>query len=167
MFVSLQNVPKNLDNLRKYENLQMRISTKPCYKLLKSIYDDRISPKYPRKHRKFAKMWKPETANVRKNGKKLKLRKTTKQCYELLKRIYDDRISPKCRRKLARKFAKNQNLKIQIFTKPYQLFSVAHNYFLLMFLIIKSIYDDRIPQKCPKKLRQFAKIWKSTNANIY
>ena len=79
MIVSLQNVTKNLENLRKKENLKMRVSTKPCYKL----------------------------------------------------------------------------------------FSVVHNYFLWMFLIIERIYDDRIPPKCPQKLRKFAKIWKTENVNIY
>ena len=62
MIVSLQNVPKNLENLRKYENLQMQISTKPCYKLFsvvhnyfvwmfpinERIYDDRISKMSPK-----------------------------------------------------------------------------------------------------------------------
>ena len=32
-----KNFPKNLENLRKKENLKMRISTKPCYKPLSVV----------------------------------------------------------------------------------------------------------------------------------
>ena len=61
-----------------------------------------------------------------------------------------------------------ENLKMRISTKPfYKIFSVVHNYFLWMFLIIERIYDDRISSKCPLKLRKFAKIWKTENVNIY
>ena len=63
MIVSLQNVSENLEKLREKENLKMRISTKPFYKLfsvvqnyflsmflfIERIYDDRISPACPRK----------------------------------------------------------------------------------------------------------------------
>ena len=57
---------------------------------------------------------------------------------------------------------------MRISTKPfYKLFSVVHNYFLWMFQIIERIYDDRIPPKCPQKLRKFAKIGKPENVNIY
>ena len=49
----------------------------------------------------------------------------------------------------------------------YKLFSVVHNYFLWMFQIIERIYDDRIPPKCPQKLRKIAKKGKPENANIY
>ena len=78
MIVSLQNVPENLENLRKKENLKMGISTKPCYKLfsvvhnyflwmcliIERIYDDRIPPKCPQKLRKFARKGKPENVNI-------------------------------------------------------------------------------------------------------
>ena len=73
MIVSLQNVPENLEKLREKENLEMRISTKPFYKLfsvvhnyflwmcliIERIYDDRIS-KCPQKLRKIARKGKPE-----------------------------------------------------------------------------------------------------------
>ena len=153
-----------LIKLAKMENLKIWISTKPCYKLLsvvhnyflwmyiiiQRIYDDRISPKCHWKLIKLAKM------------ENLKMWISTKPCYKLLsvvhnyflwmyiiiERIYDDRISPKCHWKL-RKIAKKENLKMQIYTKPfYKLFSVVHNYFLWMCLIIERIYDDRIPPKC-------------------
>ena len=78
MIVSAQNIPKNLENLRKKENLKMRISTKPCYKIfnvvhnyflwmfliIERIYDDGIPPKCPRKLRKIAKKRKPGNANM-------------------------------------------------------------------------------------------------------
>ena len=63
---------------------------------------------------------------------------------------------------------KTWNLKMRISTKSfYKLFSVVHNYFLWMFLIIERKYVDRIPPKCPKKLRKIAKKGKPENANIY
>ena len=76
--VSLHNVPENLEKLRKKENLKMRISTKPFYKLfsvvhnyflwmfqiIERVYNDRISPKCFRKLRKIAKKGKPENANI-------------------------------------------------------------------------------------------------------
>ena len=78
MIVSAQNVPKNLENLRKNEYLEMRISTKPFYKLssvvhsyfqwmfliIERIYDDRIYSKCSQKLRKFAGKGKPENANI-------------------------------------------------------------------------------------------------------
>ena len=78
MIVSLQNVSENLEKLREKENLKMRISTKPFYKLfsvaqnyflsmflfIERIYDDRISPKCPRKLRKFSDNGKPENVNI-------------------------------------------------------------------------------------------------------
>ena len=58
-------------------------------------------------------------------------------------------------------------LEMRISTKPfYKLFSVVDNYFLWMFLIIERICDDRIPPKCPQKLRKCAKNDKTENANI-
>ena len=62
MIVSLQNVSENLEKLREKENLKMRISTKPFYKLfsvvqnyflsmfliIERIYDDRIPLKCPK-----------------------------------------------------------------------------------------------------------------------
>ena len=39
MIVSLENVPKNLENLRKTWNLKMRISTKSFYKLSSLVYN--------------------------------------------------------------------------------------------------------------------------------
>ena len=86
MIVSLQNVPENLENLRKYEKPKMWISTNPCYKSTKSFY---------------------------------------------------------------------------------KIFSVVHSYFQWMFLVIDRIYDDRIPPKCPQKLRKCAKNIKTENANIH
>ena len=183
MIVSLQNVPENLEKLREKENLEMRISTKPFYKLfsvvhnyflwmcliIERIYDDRISPNVPK-----------NLENLREK-ENLKMRISTKPFYKLfsvvhnyflwmfliIERIYDDRISPKCPRKL-RKFAKKENLKMRISTKPcYKLFSVVHNYFLWMCLIIERIYDDRISPKCPRKLRKFAIKGKPENVNIY
>ena len=38
MIVSLENVPKNLENLREMENLKMRISTNPFYKLFSVVH---------------------------------------------------------------------------------------------------------------------------------
>ena len=189
--------------------------------IIERIYDDRIPPKCPQKLRKFAKNLKPENANIyqviyklfsvvhhyllwmfliierkyvdripskcpqklRKCAKneKLKMRISTKPFYKLfsvvhnyfqwmflvIDRIYDDRIPSKCPQKL-RKCAKNEKLKMRISTKPfYKLFSVVHSYFEWMFLVIDRIYDDRIPAKCPQKLRKFAKNLKPENANIY
>ena len=122
MIVSLENVPKNLENSRRTWNLKMRISTKPFYKLfsvvrsyfqwmflvIDRIYDDRIPAKCHQKLRKCAK------------SEKLKTRISTKPFYKLFsvvhnnfqwmclisERIYDDRIPRKCSQKL-RKFAKN------------------------------------------------------------
>ena len=58
---------------------------------------------------------------------------------------------------------------MRISTKPfYKLFSVVHNNFQWMFLVIDRIYDDRIPPKCPQRLRKYAKnkkklkMWIST-----
>ena len=52
-------------------------------------------------------------------------------------------------------------------TKPYsKLFNVVQNNILSTFQIIANIYDDRIRQKCPQKLRKFAKISKPENANL-
>ena len=127
MIVSLQNVTKNLENLRKKENLKTGVSTKPCYKLFSVVHNYFI--------------W---------------------MCL-IIERIYDDRIASKCPQKL-RKFAKIWKLKMWISTNPcYKRFSVVHNYFLWMSLIIERIYDDRIPPKCPQKLRKFVekrKTWK-------
>ena len=151
----------------------MWISTKPCYKLfsvvhnyflwmfqiIERIYDDRISPKCPRKLRKIAKK------------ENLKMWISTKPFYKLfsvvhnyflwmfqiIERIYDDRISPKCPRKL-RKIARKGNLEMRISTKPfYKLFSVVHNYFLWMCLIIERIYDDRISPNVPENLEKLRK----------
>ena len=122
MIVSLQNVPKNLENWRKYENLKMRISTKPSYKLLSVA------------HNYF--LW----------------------MYIIIEKIYDDRISPKCPENLE-KLREKENLEMRISTKPfYKLVSVVHNYFLWMYLIIERIYDDRISPKCAQKLRKLAKM---------
>ena len=131
MIVSLQNVPENLEKLRKKENLKMQISTKPFYKLFSVV------------HNYF--LW---------------------MCL-IIERIYDDRIPPKCHQKL-RKLAKMENLKMWISTKPcYKLLSVVHNYFVWMYIIIERIYDDRIPPKYPQKLIKLAKKGKPENANIY
>ena len=66
------------------------------------------------------------------------------------------------------KFREKENLEMGISTKRfYKLFSVVHNYFLWMCLIIGRIYDDRIPLKCPQKLWKFADNGKPENANIY
>ena len=183
MIVSLQNVPENVENLQIMGNLKMWISTKPCYKLfsvvdnyilrmfqlIARIYDDRISPKCPRKLRKFAKK------------ENLKMRICNKPCYKLfsvvhncflwmcliIERIYDDRIPPKCHQKLG-KWREKENLKMRISTKPcYKLFSVVHNYILWMFQLIARMYDDRISPKCPRKLRKFADNGKPENVNIY
>ena len=62
------------------------------------------------------------------------------------------------------KLREKEYLEMRIYTK---LFSVVQNDFLWMFLIIERIYDDRISSKCPRKLRKFAKIWKTENVNIY
>ena len=78
MIVSLQHVPKNLENVQIMGHLKMWISTKPCYKLfsvvhnyflwmfqiMERIYDDRISRKRPRKLRKIVEKGKPENANI-------------------------------------------------------------------------------------------------------
>ena len=56
------------------------------------------------------------------------------------------------------KLREMENLEMGTSTKRfYKLFSVVHNYFLWMFLIIERIYDDRISPKCPRKLRKIAK----------
>ena len=66
------------------------------------------------------------------------------------------------------KLREKEYLEMRISTKPfYKRFSVVHNYFLWMFLIIERIYDDRISSKCPRKLIKFPKIWKTENVNIY
>ena len=66
------------------------------------------------------------------------------------------------------KLRKKEIPKMRISTKPfYKLFSVVHNYFLWMFLIIERIYDDRIPPKCLQKHRKFVDDGKPENANIY
>ena len=131
MIVSLQNVPKNLENLRKTWNLKMRISTKSFYKLFSVV------------HNYF--LW----------------------MFLIIERKYVDRIPPKCPQKL-RKLRKMKNLKMRISTKPfYKLFSVVHNYFLSMFLFIERIYDDRISPKCIRKLRKITRKGKPENANIY
>ena len=85
------------------------------------------------------------------------------ECVLIIERIYDDRIPPKCPQKLRKFVEKKENLKMGISTKPfYKLFSVVHNYFLWMCLIIERIYDDRIASKCPQKLRNLRKMktWK-------
>ena len=138
MIVSLENVPKNLENLREKVNLKMRISTNPFYKLfsvvhsyfqwmflvIDRIYDDRIPPKCPQCPQKLRKCAK----NV-----KLKMRISTKPFYKLFsvvhnnfqwmclisERIYDDRIPRKCSR-----------------------------------ICDERICDDRIPPKCHQKLRK-------------
>ena len=85
----------------------------------------------------------------------------------IIERIYDDRIAPNIPKNLEY-LRKKENLKTRISTKPfYKLFSVVHNYFLWMFLIIERIYDDRISPKCPRKLRKIVKKGKPETANIY
>ena len=78
MIVSLQNVPENLEKLWKKENMKMRISTKPFYKLfivvhnyflwmfniIERIYDDRIPSKCHQKLIKIARKGKPGNANI-------------------------------------------------------------------------------------------------------
>ena len=117
--------------------------------------------------------WNNENPKNLENAKNLKPenRISTKSCYKLfsvvhhyllwmfliIERKYVDRIPSKCPQKL-RKCAKNEKLKMRISTKPfYKLFSVVHSYFQWMFLVIDRIYDDRIPAKCPQKLRKCAK----------
>ena len=39
MMVSLEDVTENLENLREKENLKMRISTKPFYKLFSVVHN--------------------------------------------------------------------------------------------------------------------------------
>ena len=81
----------------------------------------------------------------------------------MIERIYDDRIGPNVPKNLSN-LPKKENLKTRIYTKPcYNLFSVVHNYFLWMCLIIERMYDDRIPPKCPQKLKKICenmKTWK-------
>ena len=162
----------------------MRISTKPFYKLfsvvhnyilwmfhiIERIYNDRISPNVPEN---LEKLWKKEN---------LKMRISTKPFYKLfsvvhnyflwmcliIERASDDRIPPKCPQKLRKIVKEGKPQKMRISTKPfYKLFSVVHNYFLWMFLIIERIYDDRIPSKCHQKLRTISRKGKPGNANIY
>ena len=184
MIVSLENVPKNLENLREMENLKMRISTKPFYKLfsvvhnnfqwmflvIDRIYDDRIPPKCPQKLRKCAKNgknWKCEYPLNHSTNFSVWFTTTFNECVLVSERIYDDRIPLKCPQKL-RKCAKNGKMKMRISTKPfYKLFSVVHNNFQWMCRISERIYDDRIPRKCSQKLRKFAGKGKPENANIY
>ena len=78
MIVSLQNVPKNLEKLRKKENMKSEYLLNhsinfsvwftttfyECFYIIERIYDDRISPKCPRKLRKIVKKGKPENANI-------------------------------------------------------------------------------------------------------
>ena len=73
---------------------------------------------------------------------------------------------PKCSQKLKKICRNGKPENANIYQTFYKLFSVVHNYFLGMFLIIERIYDDRIPPKCPQKLRKFAD-GKPENANIY
>ena len=66
------------------------------------------------------------------------------------------------------KLREKENLKMRISTKPfYKLFSVVHNYFLWMFLIIERIYDDRIPPKCPQNLENLQMMWNLKMWDIY
>ena len=175
----LENVPKNLENLRKTWNLKMRISTQSFYKLfcvvhnyllwmfliIERKYVDRIPPKCPKKLRKMCE-----------KKENLKMRISTERFYKLfsvvhnyflsmflfIERIYDDRYMmivslQNASDNLEKLREKEENLKKPISTKPfYKLFSTVHNYFLWMFLIIERIYDDRIHPKCPQKLRKCA-----------
>ena len=121
MIVSLENVPKNLENLRKTWNLKMRISTKSFYKLFSVV------------HNYF--LW----------------------MFLIIERKYVDRIPPKCPKKL-RKCAKNEKLKMRISTKPfYKLFSVVHSYFQWMFLVIDRNMMIVSLQNVIQKLRKCAK----------
>ena len=135
MIVSLENVPKNLENLRKTWNLKMLISTKSFYKLFSVV------------HNYF--LW----------------------MFLIIERKYVDRIPPKCPKKL-RKIAKkrkkgkpeNANIYQVIFTNFSVWFTTT---FLSMFLSIERIYDDRISPKCIRKLRKITRKGKPENANIY
>ena len=187
MIVSLENVPKNLENLRKTWNLKMLISTKSFYKLFSVVhnyflwmfliierkYVDRIPPKCPKKLRKIAKKrkkGKPENANIYQVilqtfqcGSQLLFY----QCFYPL-RGYMMIVSLQNVSENLEKLREKENLKMPISTKPfYKLFSVVHNNFQWMCLISERIYDDRIPRKCSQKLRKFAKNLKPENANIH
>ena len=92
MIVCLENVPKNLENLREKKNLKMRIYTNPFYKLfcvvhsyfqcmfevIDRICDDRIPLKCPQKLSKCAK-----------NGK-LKMRISTKPFYKPFSSVHNN-----------------------------------------------------------------------------
>ena len=185
MIVSIQNVPKSLENVRKTWNLKMRISTKPFYKLFSVVhvnfqwmcliieriiwwsYPSKMIPK-PRKFAKNLKLWKFEY-----RAKSFYTRcsvwfTTTRYALCLIIEMnYVDRMTSKCPQQL-RKCAKNEKLNVRISTKAfYKLFSTVHNYWLWMFLIIERIYEDCIHPKCPQKLRKSAKNLKPEIANIH
>ena len=135
MIVSLENVPKNLENLRKTWNLKMRISTKSFYKLFSVV------------HNYF--LW----------------------MFLIIERKYVDRIPPKCPKKLRKnceKKEKRKTWKCEYLPSHFTNFSVWFTTtFLSMFLSIERIYDDRISPKCIRKLRKITRKGKPENANIY
>ena len=167
MIVSLENVPKNLENLRKTWNLKMRISTKSFYKLFSVVhnyflwmfliierkYVDRIPPKCPKKLRKCAKKrktWKCEyLLNHSTNFSGWFTTTFQRMCIIQWKDIwcsYPSKMYPKNLEKLR----ENEKLKMRISTKPfYKLFSSQQ---LSMVSNSERIYDDRISPKCSQKL---------------
>ena len=184
MIVSLENVPKNLENLRKTWNLKMRISTKSFYKLFSVVHNyflwmfliierkfvDRIPPKCPKKLRKIAKKrktWKWEYLLNHSTNFSVWFTTTFYQCFYSL-RGYMMIVSLQNVSENLEKLREKENLKMPISTKPfYKLFSTVHNYFLWTFLIIERIYDYLISPKCIRKLRKITRKRKPENANIY
>ena len=143
------------------------------------IYEwSNIPPKCPQKLRKCAYPWK----NILRKTGNWKCEYPLNHLYKLfsvvhnnfqwmcliIERIYDDGIPPINVPKNLENLREKENLKMRISTKPfYKLFSVVHNYFLWMFLIIERIYHDRISPKCPRKHRKIARKVIPGNANIY
>ena len=121
--------------------------------------------KCPRKLRKIVKKGKPENCEYLLNHSinfSVWFTTTFYECFISL-RGYMMIVSLQNVPENLEKLWEKENLKMRISTKPfYKRFSVVHNYFLWMFLIIERIYDDRIAPNIPKNLEYLRKkkTWK-------
>ena len=140
MIVSLENVPKNLENLRKTWNLKMRISTKSFYKLSSLVYNYFLwmfliiernlltvsLPNVLKNLEKLPKKGKPENANI--YWTILQTFQSGSQLLFINASIHweddDDRISPKCIRKLRKITRKWKTWKCQYLLNHSMNFSV-------------------------------------------
>ena len=174
MIVSLQNVPKNLENVRKKgkpENGNIYwtiLQTFQCGSQLLfinvSIHWEDISWSYlskmhPKTYKNYEKRktWKCQYLLNHSINFSVRFTTTFYECFYSL-RGYMMIVSLQNVSENLEKLREKENLKMPISTNPfYKLFSTVHNYFLWMFLIIERIYDDRIHPKCPQKLRKCSK----------